>query len=261
MTEPRVPERQGLEISFLRARWFAAVVLAFLLPTSGHSPAATAVLVALTVVGNAAIWWYVRRVQTLAGQRRLGVLAVVLDAAIVLGVGLTASDNAAPTAFAALIVVVAEASVRYAPPKAMVATLILIALLAAAMGFRHLVLDDDFLPTEFAVIALLSLLAGTMIGSAVREVYRSRVGAPLPPTATEPDPPEVPEDIEEHLTPRERQVLQLIVRGYSNARIAEALVIEPKTVKNHINRIYGKLNLTNRYEAITSVLGQRREQP
>jgi DNA-binding NarL/FixJ family response regulator len=52
--------------------------------------------------------------------------------------------------------------------------------------------------------------------------------------------------------------LALIVRGYSNARIAEALVIEPKTVKNHINRIYGKLELSNRYEAITSVLGSRR---
>jgi len=261
MTELRVPERQGLEISFLRARWLAAAVLALLLPISRHSIPAAAVLVALTLAGNAAIWWYAPRVRTLTGQRRLGVAAVVLDAAIVLGVGLTATDQAAPTAFAALIVVVAEASVRYAPPKAMLATLILVAALATAMGLRHAFLDDPFSLTTFAVIALLSLLAGTMIGSAVREVYRSRVGAPLPATATQPAEPAIPDDLEEQLTPRERQVLALIVRGYSNARIAEALVIEPKTVKNHINRIYGKLNLNNRYEAITSVLGQRREQP
>ena len=38
----------------------------------------------------------------------------------------------------------------------------------------------------------------------------------------------------------------------------EALVVEQKTVKNHINNIYGKLRLNSRYEAITHVLGQRR---
>ena len=69
----------------------------------------------------------------------------------------------------------------------------------------------------------------------------------------------MPTDAAELLTPRERQVLSLIVRGYSNAGIAEALVVEPKTVKNHINRIYSKLEISSRYEAITAVLGQRRD--
>jgi DNA-binding NarL/FixJ family response regulator len=125
------------------------------------------------------------------------------------------------------------------------------------MGVRDVALHDPFDVTEFGVIALLALIAGTMIGSAVREVYRHRVGGPGP-TETGGDTPDVPDEVEAGLTPRERQVLALIVRGYSNARIAEALVIEPKTVKNHINRIYGKLELSNRYEAITSVLGSRR---
>jgi DNA-binding NarL/FixJ family response regulator len=53
------------------------------------------------------------------------------------------------------------------------------------------------------------------------------------------------------LTPREVDVLELIVAGKSNREIAEALFIEEKTVKNHVSNIYSKLHLKNRYEAIT----------
>ena len=264
MIEPKVPERQGLETSFVRARWLTTVALAILLPVSGYSLPESIALVVLLGLGNAGVWRSVERVQTLTGQRRLGVAAVTLDAVVVLSAGLIAAASAAPTAFGALVIVVAEASVRFAPRKAMVATLVLIASLAAAMGLRHVAANDAFNVAEFGVIALLSLIVGTMIGSAVREVYRHRVGGPVteaPGGGPQPEgSAEVLDDVEANLTPRERQVLSLIVRGYSNARIAEALVIEQKTVKNHINRIYGKLELGNRYEAITSVLGQRRRE-
>lgn len=53
------------------------------------------------------------------------------------------------------------------------------------------------------------------------------------------------------LTPREIEVLEFIVAGKSNREIAEALLIEEKTVKNHVSNIYSKLHLKNRYEAIT----------
>lgn len=53
------------------------------------------------------------------------------------------------------------------------------------------------------------------------------------------------------LTRRERDILELVQQGKSNREIAEALIIEEKTVKNHINSIYSKLHLRNRYEAIT----------
>lgn len=52
------------------------------------------------------------------------------------------------------------------------------------------------------------------------------------------------------LTPRELEVLELIVAGKSNRQISEALFIEEKTVKNHVSNIYAKLHLKNRYEAI-----------
>ena len=48
-------------------------------------------------------------------------------------------------------------------------------------------------------------------------------------------------------------------RQFAALRGADALVIETKTVKNHINSIYSKLHLNSRYEAITQTLGQRRD--
>ncbi|NBC16028.1 MAG: alpha/beta fold hydrolase [Bacteroidetes bacterium] len=46
------------------------------------------------------------------------------------------------------------------------------------------------------------------------------------------------------LTPREREVLDLMARGISNADIAERLFISPKTVRNHITRIFRKLRVS-----------------
>ena len=257
MNEPRVPERQGLELSFVRARWLAAAALVVLLPLGSYAVPAIVALVAIAIIGNGAVWRLTSTVDSLTGQRRLGVAAVTLDAAIVFTAGLVAPAAAATAAFGALVIVVAEASVRFAPVKAGAATLALVGGLAVAMLARDVIGDDPFDVMEFAAIALLALLAGTMIGSAVREVYRHRVATPdSVPGGAEPD---VPTDAAELLTPRERQVPSLIVLGYSNNGIAEALVIEPKTVKNHINRIYGKLEISSRYEAITAVLGQRRD--
>jgi DNA-binding NarL/FixJ family response regulator len=52
------------------------------------------------------------------------------------------------------------------------------------------------------------------------------------------------------LTPREREILDLIAAGRSNSAIAETLVISRKTVSNHISSIFAKLRLIDRAEAI-----------
>jgi LuxR family maltose regulon positive regulatory protein len=53
----------------------------------------------------------------------------------------------------------------------------------------------------------------------------------------------------EYLTPREAEILQLIIEGYSNRKIADKLFVSISTVKKHINHIYGKLNVKTRIQA------------
>jgi DNA-binding CsgD family transcriptional regulator len=51
------------------------------------------------------------------------------------------------------------------------------------------------------------------------------------------------------LTPREREVLELLVAGATNAQIADSLVIAPKTVDHHVSAVLQKLGVTSRREA------------
>jgi DNA-binding NarL/FixJ family response regulator len=57
------------------------------------------------------------------------------------------------------------------------------------------------------------------------------------------------------LSEREISVMQLLAAGRNNAEIACALFLAPKTVKNHINRIFTKLQVTTRAQAIAQWLG------
>jgi NarL family two-component system response regulator LiaR len=50
------------------------------------------------------------------------------------------------------------------------------------------------------------------------------------------------------LTPREREVFRLVAQGYTNAEIAERLVLSAKTVKTHVRNISNKLNLAGKAE-------------
>jgi DNA-binding NarL/FixJ family response regulator len=61
--------------------------------------------------------------------------------------------------------------------------------------------------------------------------------------------------MDELLTPREREVLSLIVSGQSNGAIAGRLVISEGTVKSHVKQILRKLGAVNRSEAIARYLG------
>jgi DNA-binding NarL/FixJ family response regulator len=51
------------------------------------------------------------------------------------------------------------------------------------------------------------------------------------------------------LTPREREVLVLIGRGFPNKRIARELAVAEKTVKTHVGHVLAKLGVTDRTQA------------
>lgn len=91
---------------------------------------------------------------------------------------------------------------------------------------------------------IISLLAG-MRGYApgfVNEI----LGSPVPGR------PAISQTVQgyEPLSERELEILRLVARGYSNRQVAEVLFISLGTVKKHLNNIFGKLQVTNRTEAV-----------
>jgi DNA-binding NarL/FixJ family response regulator len=94
---------------------------------------------------------------------------------------------------------------------------------------------------------LLKDIKPSELAGALRTVHAG--GAPLDPqvaaavmrNVSEPDP--------EHLTPREREVLDLIARGLSNRLIARELALSEKTVKAHVSAILSKLGVADRTQA------------
>jgi DNA-binding NarL/FixJ family response regulator len=50
------------------------------------------------------------------------------------------------------------------------------------------------------------------------------------------------------------EVLRLVARGFTDAQVAEALIISPRTVNAHLRTIYSKLGITSRHAATLFIL-------
>jgi DNA-binding NarL/FixJ family response regulator len=114
------------------------------------------------------------------------------------------------------------------------------ALRAGASGF----ITKD-VPADELVRAVRVVAAGdALLTPGVTRQLLDRVARRLPaPVAT--GPAELSE-----LTDREREVLELLARGMSNAEIAEALVVGEATVKTHVSNVLMKLRLRDRVQAV-----------
>ena len=114
------------------------------------------------------------------------------------------------------------------------------ALRAGASGF---LLKDA--PVEELVRAVRSVAAGdAQLSPAVTKRLLDQVARRLP-AAVQRDPGSLAE-----LTDREREVLQLLAAGMSNAEIATALVVSEPTVKTHVSSVLQKLGLRDRVQAV-----------
>jgi DNA-binding CsgD family transcriptional regulator len=71
-------------------------------------------------------------------------------------------------------------------------------------------------------------------------------------TLPEPSPAKLPQNSHRltGLSKREFQILKLIADGFSNQQIADSLFISENTVKKHVSRIFDKLNVERRTQAI-----------
>jgi DNA-binding NarL/FixJ family response regulator len=113
------------------------------------------------------------------------------------------------------------------------------ALRAGASGFLLKNAPPEELVSAVRVIAAGDSLLAPQVTTRVIEAFCQQ-----PPTAPTP-PPEL-----EELTPREREVLELVARGLNNTEIAQRLVVSHGTVKTHVARILMKLGLRDRVQAV-----------
>jgi DNA-binding NarL/FixJ family response regulator len=113
------------------------------------------------------------------------------------------------------------------------------ALRAGASGFML----KDAPPEEIAAAVRIvasgdALLAPAVTRTVIEEFARHPAPAPGPPRAVQ------------DLTAREREVLDLLIRGLSNPEICGQLVISEATAKTHVARILQKLGLRDRIQAV-----------
>jgi DNA-binding NarL/FixJ family response regulator len=115
------------------------------------------------------------------------------------------------------------------------------ALRAGASGFMLKDAPPEEITAAVRIVARGDALLAPAITRAVIEEFSRRPAATPAPVV----PPALTE-----LTPREREVLDLLIRGLSNPEICQRLVISEATTKTHVARIFQKLDLRDRVQAV-----------
>lgn len=111
------------------------------------------------------------------------------------------------------------------------------ALSQGAVGY----LLKDIPPAELIAAIRAVKEGGVMVSPAI--VRRLVAGQPTGTTIQE-------FNLREELTPRDEDLLRLLVQGYNNQEIAETLFLGPQTVRNYVSSLYDKLGVRNRAEAM-----------
>ena len=113
------------------------------------------------------------------------------------------------------------------------------ALALGASGFLLKDVTPEHLANSVRLVSTGDALLSPSITRRLVERFAGPEGGALP----------VPADLSA-LTPRELEVLRVVGRGLSNAEIAESLTLSEATVKTHVARIFAKLELRDRAQAV-----------
>ncbi|MBD8044675.1 response regulator transcription factor [Arthrobacter sp. Sa2BUA2] len=128
------------------------------------------------------------------------------------------------------------------------------AIRAGASGFLLKNADpDDLVSAVHAVAGGHALLAPEVTVRVIERFARqldaekAAVGAPVP-AGPQPDPAQ--QKLLQSLTTREREVLELVATGLSNAEIAARMFVAEATVKTHVSNLLAKVQVRDRVQAV-----------
>jgi len=119
----------------------------------------------------------------------------------------------------------------------------------------HILMLTSYTDEDAVVASMLAGASGYLLKNLSRsELLRSvRLVAAgqtlIDPTASQQAMQRLTSTPGSELTEREREVLALVARGYTNKQIAESLYVSEKTARNHVSHILEKLGLARRSEA------------
>jgi len=111
------------------------------------------------------------------------------------------------------------------------------AMRAGARGYLLKAANQEDITLAIRAVAAGGVIFGSAVASRMSDYFaRAATSAASPPFP--------------QLTPREREILDLLAAGRTNPQIAAALYLSPKTVRNHVSMIFTKLHVDDRGGAV-----------
>ncbi|MDA8188724.1 MAG: response regulator transcription factor [Dehalococcoidales bacterium] len=128
---------------------------------------------------------------------------------------------------------------------------VLEALLAGSSGFLHKDASRELFIHSIRTVTSGGIVLATSLRGALSSAFRPSSDFAGNGNA---DKEDLKWAINKELTPREREVLMLLVDGYTNKQIAQALSVSEETAKKHVHRIISKLGAIDRTQAAVKAI-------